>query len=73
MEGKRFSLQSFSEDEFGKKLDRCLTDTLIKGGKYSWLYNMNISPKLLKLAGSLTVQIYEDLTKLMLLSLWGSS
>lgn len=45
MEGKRFSLQSFSEDEFGKKLDRCLTDTLIKGGKYSWLYNMNVSPK----------------------------
>lgn len=45
MEGKRFSLQSFSEDEFGKKLDRCLTDTLIKGGKYSWLYNMNVSSK----------------------------
>lgn len=23
----------FSEDEFGRKLDRCVTDTLIKGGK----------------------------------------
>lgn len=35
MENKKLSLQSFSEDEFGKKLDRCLTDTLIKGGKFS--------------------------------------
>lgn len=25
---------SFSEDEFGKKLDRCGTDALVKGGKF---------------------------------------
>lgn len=25
-------LKIFSEDEFGKKVDRCLTDTLVKGG-----------------------------------------
>lgn len=24
----------FSEDEYGRKIDRCLTDTLIKGGMY---------------------------------------
>lgn len=25
---------SFSEDQFGKKVDRCITDTLVKAGMY---------------------------------------
>lgn len=25
---------TFSEDQFGKKFDRCITDTLVKAGKY---------------------------------------
>lgn len=33
MESKKINLPVFSEDEYGKKIDRCLTDTLIKGGK----------------------------------------
>ena len=32
MGSKSPSLINFSEDEFGKKIDRCLTDTLIKAG-----------------------------------------
>lgn len=27
---------SFSEDQFGKKVDRCLTDTLVKAGTYNF-------------------------------------
>ncbi|XP_055315046.1 MICOS complex subunit Mic10-like [Sitodiplosis mosellana] len=26
------SVTAFSEDQFGKKLDRCITDTLVKAG-----------------------------------------
>lgn len=25
---------SYSEDQFGKKIDRCITDTLVKAGMY---------------------------------------
>lgn len=26
---------AFSEDQFGRKVDRCITDTLVKAGKRS--------------------------------------
>lgn len=26
---------SFSEDQYGKKIDRCITDTLVKAGMYT--------------------------------------
>lgn len=26
---------SFSEDQFGKKVDRCITDTLVKAGTFN--------------------------------------
>lgn len=27
---------SFSEDQLGKKVDRCITDTLVKAGTYEY-------------------------------------
>lgn len=29
---------AFSEDQFGKKVDRCITDTLVKAGMYITIY-----------------------------------
>lgn len=29
---EKTAVKTFGEDEYGKKLDRCLTDTLIKAG-----------------------------------------
>lgn len=27
---------AFSEDQFGKKIDRCITDTIVKAGTYTF-------------------------------------
>lgn len=35
--------KSFSEDQFGKKVDRCITDTLVKAGMHINIDNDNIS------------------------------
>lgn len=39
----KINQQSFSEDEFGQKIDRCLTDTLVKAGTISLHYIIGIS------------------------------
>lgn len=30
---------TFSEDQFGKKVDRCITDTLVKAGRFPNSHN----------------------------------
>lgn len=30
---------TFSEDQYGKKVDRCVTDTLVKAGNLCFLFN----------------------------------
>lgn len=32
---EKTQLKAFGEDEYGRKLDRCLTDTLVKAGEYN--------------------------------------
>lgn len=39
---------SFAEDQFGKKVDRCITDTLVKAGKLFINECENISSRLCK-------------------------
>lgn len=38
----KINQQGFSEDEFGQKIDRCLTDTLVKAGTTTLHYIIGI-------------------------------
>lgn len=43
---------SYSEDQFGKKIDRCITDTLVKAGMYEKIRNEKFARILLcKMSG----------------------